>query len=86
MKKQSEGKSVSHLHLKYLNPFQKNLGEILSNYKRILVPELNLGQLSQLIQGKYLIRVIRINKIQGLPFRSVEIEKKIDEILQRGDQ
>jgi 2-oxoglutarate ferredoxin oxidoreductase subunit alpha len=82
MKKRSEGKSVSHLQLKYINPFQKNVGEILRNFKKILAPELNLGQLAQLIQAKYLVPVIPMNKIQGLPFRSIEIEKKIDEILQ----
>jgi 2-oxoglutarate ferredoxin oxidoreductase subunit alpha len=82
MKKRDEGKSVSHLHLKYINPFQKNVGEILRHFKKILIPELNLGQLTQLIQAKYLVPVIPMSKVQGLPFRSIEIEKKIDEILQ----
>jgi 2-oxoglutarate ferredoxin oxidoreductase subunit alpha len=82
MKKRAEGKSVSHLHLKYINPFQKNVGEILRHFKKILIPELNLGQLTQLIQAKYLVPVIPMSKVQGLPFRSIEIEKKIDEILQ----
>jgi 2-oxoglutarate ferredoxin oxidoreductase subunit alpha len=79
--KRMQGKSVSHLHLKYINPFQKNLGEIFENFKQILVPELNLGQLAQLLRAKYLIPVIQMNKVQGLPFRAIEIEKKIDEIL-----
>lgn len=79
--KRKEGKSVSHLHLKYVNPFQKNVGEILKNFKHILVPELNLGQLALLLQAEYLIPVIRLNKVQGLPFRAIEIETKIDEIL-----
>ncbi|MDI6767781.1 MAG: 2-oxoacid:acceptor oxidoreductase subunit alpha [Bacteroidota bacterium] len=79
--KRKKGKSVSHLHLKYVNPFQKNVGEILKNFKQILVPELNLGQLAQLLQAKYLVPVIQLNKVQGLPFRAVEIENKIDEIL-----
>ncbi|MBA4313580.1 MAG: 2-oxoglutarate ferredoxin oxidoreductase subunit alpha [Chlorobiaceae bacterium] len=80
-KKRKEGKSVSHLHLKYINPFQKNIGDILKNFKYILVPELNLGQLSQLLQAKYLIPVRKLNKVQGLPFKANEIEAKIDEIL-----
>jgi len=81
--KRKEGKSVSHLHLKYINPFQKNLGEVLYNFKQVLVPELNLGQLSKLIRMKFLIPAISLTKIQGLPFRSIEIEKKIDELLAR---
>ncbi len=79
--KRREGKSVSHLHLKYLNPFQKNIGEILYNFKNVLVPELNLGQLSKLLRSKYLVPVMTLNKVQGLPFKAMEIENKIDEIL-----
>jgi 2-oxoglutarate ferredoxin oxidoreductase subunit alpha len=81
--KRKEGKSVSHLHLKYLNPLQKNLGDILKNYRYVLVPELNLGQLSRILRSQYLIPAIQLNKIQGLPFKSSEIEDKIDEILSR---
>lgn len=79
--KRKEGKSVSHLHLKYLNPFQSNLGQILYNFKNILVPEINLGQLSKMLRSKYLIPAVSLNKIQGLPFKASEIEKKIDELL-----
>ncbi len=79
--KRKQGKSVSHLQIKYLNPFQKNIGEILYNFKHILIPELNMGQLSKLLRTKYLVPTIALNKIQGLPFRAIEIEKKIDEIL-----
>ncbi len=84
-RKRKEGKSVSHLHLKYLNPFPKNLGELLLNFKTILVPEINLGQLIKLIREKYLISAIGLNKVQGLPFRSIEIEQKIDEVLVQMD-
>ena len=79
--KRREGKSVSHLHLKYVNPFQKNIGEILYNFKNVLIPELNLGQLAKLLRAKYLVPAISLNKMQGLPFKSIEIEKKIDELL-----
>jgi len=79
--KRKEGKSVSHLHLKYLNPFQKNVGDSLAKFKNILVPELNLGQLAQLLQAKFQVKIISLNKVQGSPFRAIEIEKKIDEIL-----
>ncbi len=80
-KKREEGKSVSLLHVRYLNPLQKNIGEILYKFKNVLVPELNLGQFAKVLRAKYLVPVMSLNKVQGLPFRSVEIEKKIDEIL-----
>lgn len=76
-----QGKSVSHLHLKYINPLPKNLGEVLYNFKNVLIPEINLGQLIKILRSKYLIPAIGLNKIQGLPFRADEVEKKIDEIL-----
>jgi 2-oxoglutarate ferredoxin oxidoreductase subunit alpha len=79
--KQREGKSVSHLHLKYIYPFQQNIGEILHNFEQILVPELNLGQLSKLLRAKYLLPIVSLNKVQGLPFKAGEIEDKIDELL-----
>ena len=79
--KRAEGKSVSHLHLRYLNPLQKNVGEILYNFKHVLVPEINLGQLIKVLRSKYLVPAIGLNKIQGQPFKSSEIEEKIDAIL-----
>jgi 2-oxoglutarate/2-oxoacid ferredoxin oxidoreductase subunit alpha len=75
------GISVSHIHLRYINPFPKNLGEILYNFKKILVPELNKGQLSAILRSKYLIPAIGFNKVQGLPFKAAELENKIDELL-----
>jgi len=80
-RKRKEGKSVSHLHLKYIHPLQKNVGEILYNFKYILVPEINLGQLIKILRHKFLVPAIGLNKVQGLPYRSLEIEQKIDEIL-----
>ncbi len=79
--KRREGKAVSHLHLKYLNPLQKNTGEILHNFDTILVPELNLGQLSKILRAKYLLPTVSLSKVQGLPFKAGEIEDKIDELL-----
>lgn len=81
LREQQKGKSVSQLHLRHLNPFPKNLGEILYKFKTILVPELNLGQLIKVLRSKYLVPAVGLNKIQGLPFKSIEIETKIDEIL-----
>jgi 2-oxoglutarate ferredoxin oxidoreductase subunit alpha len=79
--KRAEGKSVSHLHLRYVNPLQKNVGEILYNFKHVLVPEINLGQLIKVLRSKYLVPAVGLNKIQGQPFKSSEIEEKIDAIL-----
>ncbi|MBI3189799.1 MAG: 2-oxoglutarate ferredoxin oxidoreductase subunit alpha, partial [Ignavibacteriales bacterium] len=79
--KRKEGKSVSHLHLKHLNPMPKNLGEILFNFKNILVAEINMGQLVKILRSKYLLPMLSFNRVLGLPFKANEIEQKIDEIL-----
>jgi 2-oxoglutarate/2-oxoacid ferredoxin oxidoreductase subunit alpha len=75
------GKAVSYMHLRHLNPMPKNVGEILYKFKNVLVPEMNLGQLSKVLRMKYLVPTVNLNKIQGLPFKAIEIEKKIEEIL-----
>jgi len=77
----AKGQSVSHVHIKYLNPFPRNLGEILYKFKNILVPEINNGQLIKLLRAKYLVPAVGFNVIKGLPLRSEEIEQKIDSIL-----
>lgn len=79
--KQSQGKLVSHMHLRYINPLQKNVGEICKNFKKILVPEINLGQLIKILRDKFLVDAIGYNMVRGLPLRAIEIENKIDEIL-----
>lgn len=76
-----KGHSVSHAHLRYINPFPKNLGEILYKFKQVLIPEINNGQLIKLIRAKYLIPAKGFNLVRGLPLRSEEIEQKIYEIL-----
>lgn len=73
----ASGHKVSFANLRYLNPFPKNLASILHKFDRVVIPELNLGQLKNLIQAKYLKRIIGINKVQGKPFKSVELEEKI---------
>jgi 2-oxoglutarate ferredoxin oxidoreductase subunit alpha len=80
--KRAEGKSVSHLHLRYLNPLPPDLEGILKRFKKILIPENNLGQLLKVIRAKYLAPAVGLHKVQGLPFKVSEIEKKIDEILE----
>ena len=75
------GQSVSHLHLRFLNPLPNDLGLILQNFKKVIVAELNLGQLNQLIRSKYLVDTIAYNKIQGQPFQVAEVEAKIQQNL-----
>ena len=82
--KHAEGASVSHVHLRYLNPLPRDLGAILERFDRVLVPELNFGQLLKLIRSEFLIDAVGLNKVQGLPFYVFEVESKIDELL-RGD-
>jgi len=77
----SRGAPVSSAHLRYLNPFPRNLGEVLRRFEKVLVPELNLGQLRFMIRGHYLVDAIPLNKVQGKPFRISEIVKKVEEML-----
>jgi len=78
---QEDGKSVTHAHLRYLNPFPRNLESVIRSYKNVLIPELNLGQLSLIIRSKYLVDAISYNKIQGKPFKVVEVLNKINDVL-----
>ena len=78
---QTEGHSVSMLHLRHLNPLQEDLGELLSNFEKVLVPEMNLGQLSRLLRAEYLVDVISYSKLQGRPFLVSEIRNRILELL-----
>ncbi|MCA9230164.1 MAG: 2-oxoacid:acceptor oxidoreductase subunit alpha [Planctomycetales bacterium] len=78
---QASGKKVSHCHLRYLNPFPRNLGEILKKFDRILIPELNLGQLGAVIRSSFLIDAVGLNKVQGKPFSVAEILSKINSLV-----
>ena len=62
--------NVAQVHLRHLNPFPRDLGEILARYERVLVPEMNLGQLSLLLRGKYLVDVVGYNEVRGLPLKA----------------
>jgi 2-oxoglutarate ferredoxin oxidoreductase subunit alpha len=76
------GLSVSHAHLHYLNPLPKNLGELLKRFDRVLVPELNLGQLVRMLRSQFLIPAESFPKIQGLPFKIDELEEKIRQAME----
>ncbi|PIQ08440.1 MAG: 2-oxoglutarate ferredoxin oxidoreductase subunit alpha [Ignavibacteriales bacterium CG18_big_fil_WC_8_21_14_2_50_31_20] len=75
------GLKVSRSQLKYINPFPKNLGEVLSKFNKVLVPENNMGQLAKILRDQFLVDVIQFNKMKGLPLKSFEITEKIAEIL-----
>ncbi len=76
----ARGAKVARAHLRHLNPFPRNLGEVLRRYPRVLVPELNRGQLRQLLRAEFLVDAIGLNKVQGMPFKTSEIEEKIVEM------
>ncbi len=76
----ARGRAVSHAHIRHLNPFPRNLGAILDNYKRVLIPEMNLGQLAMMVRARYLVDAITLPKVEGRPFRISEIRAKIEEL------
>ncbi len=80
-KLQQEGKSVSSAHLRHLNPFPKNLGDVLRSFETVIVPEMNLGQLCTMIRAKYLVDAVAFSKVKGRPFQIREIVQKVEEYL-----
>jgi 2-oxoglutarate ferredoxin oxidoreductase subunit alpha len=78
---QKQGQQVAHAHVRYLNPFPKDLPEVLKRYNKVLVPELNLGQLKLLLRGHYLVDAQGLNKVKGQPFKVSEVRNKIFEML-----
>jgi 2-oxoglutarate/2-oxoacid ferredoxin oxidoreductase subunit alpha len=75
------GGSVAQAHLRHLSPFPANIGEVLARYDKVLVPEINLGQLALLLRGRYLTDVISYNRVRGLPFRAAELAEVIQEVI-----
>ncbi|HEX5705034.1 MAG TPA: 2-oxoacid:acceptor oxidoreductase subunit alpha [Pyrinomonadaceae bacterium] len=80
-KMRHEGKSVSSAHLRHLNPFPKNLGQVLSGFETVIIPEMNLGQLWTMIRARYLIDAVAFSKVKGRPFQIREIMRKVEEYL-----
>jgi 2-oxoglutarate/2-oxoacid ferredoxin oxidoreductase subunit alpha len=76
-----DGGKVAQAHLRHLSPFPANLGALLGSYEKVLVPEINLGQLALLLRGRYLTDVISYNRIRGLPFRSAELADVIRDVI-----
>ncbi len=79
-----QGKRVARAHLRYLNPFPRNLGEVLKRYTKVLIPEMNMGQLALLIRGRFLVDAVSYSKVQGRPFKVAEIRERAEEILAGG--
>jgi len=77
----ADGRSVAHAHLRHLNPFPANTEDVLRSYRRILIPEVNLGQLLMLVRAKYLIDAIGYDRVRGKPFRIAEIVEEAERIL-----
>ena len=77
----ARGKKIARAHLKHLNPMPKNTGEVLSRFDKIVIPEMNTGQLSRLIRAEFLIDTVSINQVKGLPFRPSELEQKLLELI-----
>jgi 2-oxoglutarate ferredoxin oxidoreductase subunit alpha len=75
------GRKVAHAHLVHLSPFPADLGDVLARYPKVLVPEMNMGQLSKLVRAEFLVDAQSLNKVQGLPFSAAEIEAKIVEMI-----
>jgi 2-oxoglutarate/2-oxoacid ferredoxin oxidoreductase subunit alpha len=75
------GGSIAQAHLRHLSPFPANLGEVLASYDKVLVPEINLGQLALVLRGRYLTDVISYNRVRGLPFRAAELAGVIQDVI-----
>ncbi len=82
---QKAGKSVSSVHLRHLNPLPPDLGDIMSGFEHVLVPELNMGQLLKVLRAKYLVPATGLNKIKGQPFKVAEIEAGVEALLKGGN-
>ena len=77
----ARGIPIAHAHLTHLSPFPADLGDVLARYDQVLVPELNLGQLSKLLRAEYLVDAQSFTKVQGSPFKAAEVESKILELM-----
>ena len=75
------GGEVAQAHLRHLNPFPRNLGDVLRSYDRVLVPEMNLGQLLKLVRAEFLVDAAGYNRVRGLPFTSSELAEAMEAML-----
>ncbi|HYN36697.1 MAG TPA: 2-oxoglutarate ferredoxin oxidoreductase subunit alpha, partial [Actinomycetota bacterium] len=77
----SEGKKIARAQLRHMNPFPRNLRSVLERFERIVIPEMNTGQLSRLIKAEFLIDVISINQVTGSPFKALDLENQLRDLI-----
>ena len=75
------GLSIAQAHLRHLAPMPANLGEVLRSYDKVVIPEMNLGQLAQLVRARYMVDAIPYNQVRGLPFTAAELESMLEEVV-----
>jgi 2-oxoglutarate/2-oxoacid ferredoxin oxidoreductase subunit alpha len=78
------GHSIAQAHLRHLNPFPSNLGEVLAGYDKVVIPEMNLGQLALLIRAKYLIDAVSVTQVRGMPFKAAELAEMLTGVIDQG--
>jgi 2-oxoglutarate ferredoxin oxidoreductase subunit alpha len=76
------GASIAQAHLRHLNPFPANLGDVLAAYDKVVIPEMNLGQLALLIRAKYLVDVLSVTQVRGLPFKAAELATMLQGVIE----
>jgi 2-oxoglutarate ferredoxin oxidoreductase subunit alpha len=79
------GAVIAQAHLRHLNPFPANLGEVLSRYQRVVIPEMNMGQLALLVRGRYLVDAISVTQVRGMPFRAAELADMLHGLVGHGE-
>jgi 2-oxoglutarate ferredoxin oxidoreductase subunit alpha len=77
----NNGRKVAHAHLRHLNPFPRNTGEVVRRYDKVLIPEMNLGQLLKLIRAEFLVDAVGYNRVRGLPLRAAEVAEAIEALV-----
>ncbi|HKC28817.1 MAG TPA: 2-oxoglutarate ferredoxin oxidoreductase subunit alpha, partial [Jatrophihabitans sp.] len=80
-KVRAAGASIAQLHLRHLNPFPNDLGDILKRYDKVVIPEMNLGQLAMLIRARYLVDAISVTQVRGLPFKADELAEMFQGVI-----
>jgi 2-oxoglutarate ferredoxin oxidoreductase subunit alpha len=78
------GLPIAQAHLRHLSPMPANLGEVLGRYDRVVIPEMNLGQLAHVVRARYLVDAIPYNQVSGLPFTAAKLESMLEEVVKNG--
>ncbi|MDT4971972.1 MAG: 2-oxoglutarate/2-oxoacid ferredoxin oxidoreductase subunit alpha, partial [Pseudonocardiales bacterium] len=78
----ASGASIAQVHLRNINPFPNDLGDILARYEKVVIPEMNLGQLALLIRAKYLVDAISVTQVRGLPFKADELAEMLQGVIE----